>query len=370
MKRRMLVLLMAVLLGSCASHKNYELVKTENPIYIPNTEFKGFENLSNPKFAALRAKYQIDTVFHGETDEFKRVLMLRNWIRSLIPINDPGPHPGDGSPESILDHALKGSGYHCGHYMVVQNAVMNAYGYVTRCLGAGPGGADGVQNHHGIDEIWLNSYNKWFLSDAKYNSHFEKNGIPLSALEVRDEYLKNKAKDIVRVKGLERTPVEFDEEYKMSKEHFARTYSWLEWYAYSDQYTPDTTLAGDRGILNMLNDEYFKNHTWMWDKKPHWAYNTKFMRLVSDRNAIDWTPNTIASNIRLDRNKASIKLSSSTPNFKTYQMKDLQGAAWQDISDSLTLTLNKDSNTFFFRTLNLAGVAGPEYKVVMVASTK
>lgn len=108
----------------------------------------------------------------------------------------------------------------------------------------------------------------------------------------------------------------------------------------------------------------------MWDKKPHWAYNTKFMRLVSDRNAIDWTPNTIASNIRLDRNKASIKLSSSTPNFKTYQMKDLQGAAWQDISDSLTLTLNKDSNTFFFRTLNLAGVAGPEYKVVMVASTK
>ena len=131
-------------------------------------------------------------------DEFKRMLLLRNWIRSVIPINDPGPHPGDGSCESILDNALKGSGYHCGHYMVVQNAIMNAYGYVTRCLGAGPGGQDGVQNHHGINEVWLNTYQKWFLCDAKYNSHFEKNGVPLSALEVRDEYLKNKAEDIVR----------------------------------------------------------------------------------------------------------------------------------------------------------------------------
>ncbi len=68
----------------------------------------------------------------------------------------PGRIPAMGSCESILDNALKGSGYHCGHYMVVQNAIMNAYGYVTRCLGAGPGGTDGVQNHHGINEVWLN----------------------------------------------------------------------------------------------------------------------------------------------------------------------------------------------------------------------
>lgn len=33
------------------------------------------------------------------------------------------------------------------------------------------------------------------------------NGIPLFALEIREEYLKNQAADIVKVKGTERMPV-------------------------------------------------------------------------------------------------------------------------------------------------------------------
>lgn len=362
------VLLAIVLVIGCSNKKNFQEVKTDNPVFIPNTTFTGYENLANPKFAALREKYQLDTIFHGETDEFKRILLLRNWIRSKVLINDPGPHPGDGSPESILDYALKGNGYHCGHYMVVQNAIMNAYGYITRCLGAGAGGADGVQTHHGINEIWLNSYHKWFLSDAKYNSHFEKNGIPLSALEIREEYLKNKARDIIRVTSPERTPVEFDEQYKISKEHFARTYSWIEWDTYTDRYTHDTSLKVDRGILTMFADDFFKNNTWMWDKKPHWAYNTKFMKLVSDRKAIEWTPNTIASTVSTQENKATIKLNSITPNLKTYQMKTLNDDKWRDVSDSLQTELKNDHNEFIFRAVNLAGVTGPEHKIVIETS--
>lgn len=362
------LVVMMISIAGCDNKKTFVEVKTDNPAFNPNTAFESYENLTNPKFAALKAKYQTDTIFHGETDELKRILLLRNWIRSVVPINDPGPHPGDGSPESILDHALKGNGYHCGHYMVVQNAIMNAYGYVTRCLGAGPGGADGVQNHHGIDEIWLNSYNKWFVSDAKYNSHFEKNGIPLSALEVRDEYLKNKAVDITRVKGTGRVPVEFDEEYKMSKEHFARTYSWIEWDAYSDKYTPDSAIKGDRGILAMYSDDFFKAHKWMWDGKPHWAYDTKFMKLVSDRKAIEWTPNTIASTVSIEKDKATILLKSNTPNLKTYQVKKLPTDSWSDVSDSLQTELKQDNNEFIFRTVNLAGVTGPEHKVIIAAA--
>jgi hypothetical protein len=249
--------------------------------------------------------------------------------------------------------------------MVVQNAVMNAYGYVTRCLGAGPGGQDGVQNHHGIDEIWLNTYHKWFLSDAKYNSHFEKNGIPLSVLEVRDEYLKNKAKDITRVKGPNRTPVEFDEEYKISKEHFARTYTNIEWDTYNDKYIPNPAIEGDRGILTMYNDEFFKTHKWMWDGKPHWAYNTKYMNLVADRKAIEWTPNTIASKVTIEKNKARIQLTSNTPNLKTYQLKESPDSDWKDISNVAEVELKKDKNEMVFRIINLAGVTGPEHKIII-----
>ncbi len=367
MKSKLILLALTwYVITSCDTRSTFHQVKADNIEFIPNTVFKSFEDLSNPKFTALKEKYQLDTIFHGEADEFKRILLLRNWIRSVMKINDPGPHPGDGSCESILDYALKGSGYHCGHFMVVQNAIMNAYGYVTRCLGAGPGGQDGADGHHGMNEIWLNSYHKWFLSDAKYNHHFEKNGIPLSALEIRDEYLRNKAADITMVKGLDRTPAEFDEEYKTSKNHFARTYTWIEWDTYNDRYTPNTEIKGDRSILTMYNDDYFKNNTWIWDGKPHWAYNTKYMNLIADSKAIEWTPNTISSKVTVNGNKATIKLTSSTPNFKTYQLKIMQTGDWKNILDSTEVNLQNDKTEILCRTVNIAGTTGVEHKIIIV----
>jgi hypothetical protein len=133
----------------CAAKRPFHLANIDNPPFHPNTIFAGYEDLTISKFDPLKDKYQLDTVFHGETNELKRILLLRNWIRTHIPINDPGPHPGNGSAESIVDEGLKGNGFHCGHYLAVQNAVMNAYGYVTRYLGSGPGGIEGT------DGIWI-----------------------------------------------------------------------------------------------------------------------------------------------------------------------------------------------------------------------
>ena len=351
-----------LMLLSCNSKKPFHEVTVNNPDFFANTVFKSSEDLNSPKFKALKEKYQLDTIFHGETDELKRILLLRHWIRSQIPINDIGPYPGDGSPESILDYGMKGNGYHCGHYMVVQNAIMNAYGYVTRCLGAGPGGQDGQDGHHGIDEIWLNTYHKWFMSDAKYDHHFEKDGIPLSALEVRDEYLKNKAADIVMVKGANRMRVEYDKEYKTSKAEFARTYTWIEWNKYSDKYT---NFPKDSSLMVMYKDDYFNHHTWIWDGKPHWAYNTIYMIPVANRNAIEWTPNTIAARVAIEGDKAHVALSSNTPNLKTYQMKELPDGAWKDVSATVDVALEKDKNEIVFRAENLADVTGPEHKIVI-----
>ena len=166
------------------NNPEYALGEVDNPRFKPKVEFQGYENLNHPGFQHLKEKYQLDTIFHGETDEFKRILMLRNWIRSVVSIDDHGdPYPGGGYVEGILDAALEGQGFHCGHFMKVQNGIMNAYGYVSRTLGAGPGVKDGPDGHHGINEIWLNDYQKWFLSDAKYDHHFEKYGIPLPPLK-------------------------------------------------------------------------------------------------------------------------------------------------------------------------------------------
>lgn len=358
---------------NCSKKEPLSVDHTSNPTFKKNTAFSSFEDLSFPKFQALKDKYQLDTIFHGEQDEFKRMLLLRDWIRKVIKIGDfEESYPGEGYAENILDAALKGQGYHCGHYMVVQNAVMNTYGYVTRCLGAGPGVKGGPDGHHGINEIWSNQYQKWFLSDAKYNHHFEKNGIPLSALEIRDEYLKNKVADVILVKGAARTPIDSDgvadvkgKIIQISKEGFAQTYTWIEWEATNNRFTGWPDNGDELSKLNMYEDDYFKNNKWIWDGKPHWAYGTENMKLVSDREAIEWTPNTITSNVKIEGDVAHIELNSNTPNLKTYQMKELPDGGWKDVAGSIEIQLKTVKNERVFRTINLAGVTGPEHKIII-----
>jgi hypothetical protein len=366
------VLILLVLATISCKHKTYYNEEVNNPEYGENTAFISHEDITLPKFDTLKTKYQLDTIFHGEQDEFKRILLLRNWIRKVIKINDfCSSYPGGDSVEGILDAALKGQGFNCGHYMVVQNAIMNAYGYVTRCLGSGPGVKGGPDGHHGFNEIWINKYNKWFLSDAKYDHHFEKNGVPLSALEVRDEYLKNKAEDIVLVKGPDRTPTDFDgvadKNGKMvsgTRAEVAQWFTWLEWDRSNSRFSVG---PGFSSKLNMYQDDYFKNHTWIWDGKPHWAYHTQYVNYVDSRKAIEWTPNTIKGNVIIKGGKAKIKLTSITPNFKEYQMKDSPSGKWVQCDSVTNILLNKKEEVLFFRTLNLANVYGPEFKVVIAS---
>jgi hypothetical protein len=358
---KILVLSIFIMVNGCGENR-YHLVDAENPLFKDNTAFLSFEDLTSPKFEALKEKYQLDTVFKGETDEFKRILLLRHWIKSVIRIEDYKPHySGGGHADRILDAALQGEGFDCGHFMTVQNAIMNAYGYVTRCLGAGAGQKGIRDGHHGINEIWLNDFNKWFLSDAKYDHHFEKDGIPLSALEVRDEYIKNKGLDILKVKGPDRTPLDFDEEMGWHKERFVETYTWISWDTYIDRYT---SWPNFRTMLNMYKDEYFNNNIWIRGGKPHWAYNTEYLQLVDDRDAIEWTPNTIATHVKIT-DHAEIEIKSTTPNLKEYQIKYSPDDQWQSVEDKVKIKLNKKRHTLSFRAVNLAGVAGPEHKLVL-----
>jgi hypothetical protein len=350
--------------------RNYVVIHSDNVPLRPNTAFVSFEDIALPRFDSLKIKYQLDTIFHGETDEFKRILLLRNWIRQKISINDFGdPYPGDDHPQGIIDAAMKGQGFHCGHYMVVQNAIMNAYGYVTRCLGSGPGVKGAADGHHGMNEIWVNKFHKWFLSDAKFNHHFEKNGVPLSALEIRDEYLKNKAADVVLVKGPNREPIEADSlkdskgVYRVrDKKWFAMWYTWLEWDKTSTRFSAWPTFNTK---LNMYKDDYFSKHTWFWDGKPHWAYNTDEVSYQGTRDAIEWTPNVISADAAVSGDHARVRLKSFTPNFKEYEIN--RGGEWEKCDSVVQIELGKRKEQIAFRAVNAAGVAGPEYKITFVS---
>jgi len=87
------------------------------------------------------------------------------------------------------------------------------------------------------------------------------------------------------------------------------------------------------------------------------------MILEPNRDAIEWTPNTIKSEVNIEGHVAHIKLISDTPNLKEYQMKETSSGDWQKIESNLDLDLTNDTHEFVFRTVNLANVFGPEHHI-------
>jgi len=305
----------------------------------------------------------LEEVVADETDEFQRQLLLRYWIKRHLIINDRHPTPTRGDAFGILDGMFKGGGFHCAHCMVVQHAVMNAFGYVCRSLGAGPGTLE-KGGHHGINEVWSNTFVKWFLSDAKYDIHFEKDGVPLSALEIRDEWHRNEAADIVKVRGPGREPVA-----DMAGEGRAKTYNWPSWHTDTNSFT--TWPCSRTSALVVYEDDYFRANTWYRDGKPNWAYKADYFIPVRHRGWIEWTPNVVAVRTEIKPGPPSSKepgfwahctVRSCTPNFKEYQLR-VGEVGWHPVEQKFAVPLYSEVNEFRVRSANLFDVTGPEHLV-------
>lgn len=335
------------------------VVPVENPRFSNSELFRAFEDYYSPRVRRLRERYDLDAVVAGETDEWKRILLLRHWIKSKIAIDNENPTQTRGDTFAILDAALAGGKFHCTHFSIVQHAVLNSFGYVTRRLGCGPGlKNDG--GHHGVNEVWVNKFSKWVLIDSKYDAHFERDGVPLSALEIRDEVWRDGAKSVVCVVGPDCRPVKPDPATGVWETR-PDTYRWCSWETSTNRFTafpmrPTSTLV-------MLDDDFFQKNTWYRDGKPHWAYSTPYLIKTTRRDWIEWTPNVITSDVKIEDGKASVFLTSCTPNFRSFQMKVGDGV-WADCDERVQPPVAESGlHRFAFRTMNLFGVTGPEHRV-------
>ena len=331
-----------------------------NPEFRVNELFTGYENLRSPVFSELRKRYDLDAVVAGIDGEFARILALRHWIKTQIRIENDNPtRTAHDTAQEILDAARAGGGFHCAHFRKVQQAVLNAYGYVTRSLGVGDGRLD-QGRHHGVNEVWVNELCKWVLIDAKYDLHFEKGGIPLSALELRDELLKNNGLNVLRAYGPKRelSSVAVPDTVAESMGF----YRWLSWEL-------NTGMTSDfpnnvSSALVLYDDEYALANIWYRDGKPHWAYDAGFFIHTTHRNWIEWTPNVIRSGVTVVDASVSIWLSSCTPNFSRY-VKQSDNGVWEMCADSITVKIPKTDTVLSFCAENLAGVRGPIHRVLL-----
>jgi len=330
-----------------------------NPVYRGNEIFMAYEDLRSPRCAEFRKRYKLDEVISGCEDDWQAILAIRQWVKSSIQIENRNPTKTRGDAFAIMEAARAGGKFHCGHFCIVLNAALNSCGYVSRRVYCSPGRK--TDEAHATNEVWVNKLSKWVMIDAKYNQHFTKDGLPLSALEIHDEVVKDGGKSVKRAvpEGTDQSLPEYSEPFGPD----VNCYTFVAWDMNTNRFT--AFPAAPCSTYWVWMDKFWKENTWYYTGKKHWAYGPGLFVALPNRDWFDWTPNVISSRVKISGIEASVRLSSFTPNFKTYQIKRGDGD-WADCEETVAPTLGKDKqNRFLFRSVNLAGVTGPEHEILI-----
>lgn len=328
--------------------------------------FAAVEDYHNPRLKRLRDEYELERVVADEPNEFRKLLKLRHWVQTRWHIDNEQLDGGDAF--AILEKAKSGAGFNCSHSMAVQHAVMASMGFVARDLGVDRNHEDlGRSMHHGVNEVWSNDYAKWVLLDAKYDIHFERDGVPLSALELHDAVRADGGKSVVKMQGVERRPAPMD--VPNAPEGNIRSYWWVSYHLRPNPFTEPHWSGGSR--LLVYDNDAFHNTTWYRGGSggklvKHWAYAAQAFIPTRSRHDIEWTPGVSDLRARqVAAEEIEVELRSATPNFKGYLIR-LNGGPWEPSSGNRArLRLRDGENRFEARSLNFAGVQGPVLSIAI-----
>lgn len=163
-----------------------------NPQYI-------WENFDHPLLKELKEKYFLEKVIFGGKNEFEKQILLKQWVYKTLPLgyNNTNYYK---SALGVLNDKENAGGFNCTWYVLVFLQCASALGWYVRKLGIDSDHKFGEEEmRHTIVDVWSNEYKKWFVIDPMFNAHFEDDGKPLNALEIRKAYLN--AEKIERVFG-------------------------------------------------------------------------------------------------------------------------------------------------------------------------
>jgi len=164
-----------------------------------------FDTFENPKLKKLRQQEQLDMVVAEAKTEFDRQVLLLDWTYHRFK-KFGAPTSDAYSALDILEAVDKGHAFNCMYYGRLMVSAAAAMGWIDRAMGVRIGKityGSGAPEHT-ITEIWSNQYCKWVMFDPTYAMYVEKNGDPLNAWEIRQEWFYGDANSLDFVIGAQR----------------------------------------------------------------------------------------------------------------------------------------------------------------------
>ena len=332
-----------------------------------------FDSYDNPKLAELRERYRLDHVIAPGKDEFDRQVRLMDWARHQFK-KFGKPSTNAAGALGILNAIEEGHTFFCAQYAHVMVSTAASLGWVDRelALRRHQGVAKvGGSTEHSVTEIWSNQHRKWVMLDPTSNMYLERDGLPLNAYEIRQEWFYRGGTNLVFVIGKERKRYRKPElpivlQYFPGFGELAVHPDELDKYGFIG-YIPNTDLMDRR-----------EDYAQMFITKDQLCDGTKWhVRTLPANPASDpyFSIGQAAVSLVADRGEIRVKVKTLTPNFKRYEVRmddgdwtpPKRGArnAERGTEAEFAWALHPGTNRLGVRTINQFGVAGPVSTAVM-----
>jgi hypothetical protein len=336
--------------------RRYRLTELDALPYVENGYSRRFrfDSVDNPKLRALRERYRLDEVVAPGATEFDKQVLLLDWVNHRFRKFGKPSSPARGALD-ILDAVDQGNSFFCSHYGDVFVSAAASMGWVDRPLALRrPDNVGDGSTEHTSTEIWSNQYRKWVMLDPTFAMYVEKDGVPLSAYEVRQEWFRRDARDITFVLDKER-----------------RRYRKSDMPVLRGHYEGFGDLVLDGGALNPYAFIGYIPSTNLMDAGPD--YGRMFITQDDLCAGTKWHQRDVPANPAIQPyfpiNQAALTLAPGdeglrvnvdtlTPNFKTFLLR-VDGGEWKPGGASFGWSLHPGVNRLEVKSVNQFGVDGP-----------
>jgi len=315
-----------------------------------------FDSIDNPKLVELRARYRLPEVVSAGRSELGQQVLLMDWTHRQFQKFGPPSTNVHGALE-ILGAIQDGHTFFCSQYAQVLVSAASSLGWVCRPLALRRHqgvAAVGGSTEHSVTEIWSNQHAKWVMLDPTGNFYVEREGVPLNAYEIRQEWFYQAGTNLVLRVGRDR------QRYRKSDLPvvLGRFDGFGELAVHPDEldkygfigFIPNSDLMDsgfDYGGMFIVQDELCRGTRWHQRRIPENPDTDSYFPVGQAALRLESEPEGLR-----------VHLSTFTPNFERFELK-LDDGTWTPSADSFLWPLKPGMNRLEARTRNRLGVVGP-----------
>jgi hypothetical protein len=347
------------------AEKMVTIQRVENLPYVQSEYTKRFhfDSADNPKLKELRERYHLDSVVAAGTNEFQRQILLNDWAHRQFK-KFGRPSSGARGALQVLDGVQRGDSFFCAQYAEVLASAAASLGWNDRLLALRRHqgvNARGGSTEHTTTEIWSNQYGKWIMLDPTSNMYLERDGTPLNAWEIREEWFYRSGTNLTFVMGKERTRYR-KKDLPIFLERFADFGDLtvdpdeLDKYGFIG-YIPNTNLmdaGNDYGQMFIVKDQLCAGTKWHERVLPKHPESEPYFPI-----------NQSAMGLSVSGDHLEVTLKTFTPNFRTFELRR-DGGEWHTTPPNFPCELHEGSNVLEIHAVNQLGVTGPLTRVETV----